>query len=426
MEFPTISPILEISMGLKEQSLYEPITRPTKLQSKEKTCKRVSNTNDESVTCKETRFKKKHVNLNRHSPTINTTSSIFIHNGNNIPSYISDCPWLQECYYTSLGVCQSGTRECETSDFESDLDQNHEDDELTKPRVNDILINIASMVLLPSEKTKNDGKVRIVKHNSCPPSPAITSTKERDRCQAQHGNVGRHFLSDHVHPQDMKMSKLSCTPQPTQLLVLPQIDAKRNFHPRTPRESTSKKKKAWGSAESPVKNLQPQFREGANISEVQSTPKNQFKSGLMRSTRELIAGKNVSSNETGFVKRATKKNTSLPRSLPSFREYSVNKRDKHNVRYSSDSKLAAIKTQCTEDQTMMNGSILMSSSNLRKTYASRAERLEYSPLTSLNTDVDLARCVSTPTIRLPSGPCPERRLQGMTLNAHRVNRNSPP
>lgn len=406
-------------MESRGQRVYKPATMSTQTQSRDKKVRRltIGIVNDKPVTCINTGLKK-NTCFNESNPTINVTPSIFIHSGKNVPSCISDCTWLQDCYYTSLGISHKVAEECVSSDSETES----EDYTLDKTRVNDIFTNVASMVDLEKISNMNKEDVKLV--NSCPSCTADrASSKGGQQSPGQFANInGKHFLSESdpclcpKHLRREKTSEATCTHQ---LLVLPQIDIKGTCHIRSPRDTNTdlkpKIERAWGSPELPIKKIPSQFNEETNVLKTPSKSVDKCKSmlnltnnGSVRITLDNV--RSVNHNSTSFPELEMKTNFS-PR-------YSQDSPGEYAFKYGSDSKLAGTKTWDT-------GHLTVSCPPIRKLYHNMATTesiAEYLPTSIYDPPAELTRCVSTPMIHPPPGPCPERRSQRVGVTHRTSNR----
>eukprot|EP00057_Strongylocentrotus_purpuratus_P028740 XP_011683214.1 PREDICTED: uncharacterized protein LOC105447164 [Strongylocentrotus purpuratus] len=201
--------------------------------------------------------------FNQYTPTINVAPLVFIHSGKDVPSYISDCTWLHDCYYTSLGISPTATEECVSFDSESES----EDDTPNKTRVNDIFTNVASMVDL--EKISDVNKLDIIRVNSL---PSLTSRRSKNYLATGHCFSESESCLHSLHRRETEVQKTSKVTSTAQPLVLPNIDQQENsimhsFHDTTdtkPPVMKSSIKTAWASPELPIKKI-PQYMKDLKV-----------------------------------------------------------------------------------------------------------------------------------------------------------------
>ncbi|XP_041453478.1 uncharacterized protein LOC121406532 [Lytechinus variegatus] len=139
-----------------------------------------SETNASPVPRKVLRSGRNNRCFDQHVPTITITPAVFVHSGRDVPSCISDCKWLQDCYYTSLGISQTITQE---SDSEISPVDPQEDGNLLKAQ------NGGFKIINPSRREGN--KLDLMRTKSTPTSIFNSSSPpSRDRQQIQGWSKG--------------------------------------------------------------------------------------------------------------------------------------------------------------------------------------------------------------------------------------------
>lgn len=249
-------------MNMAENTALRQIPTSTKYRSKNKKSLTLGNgaIDDKPVLGRFMSAELENRRFNQYTPTINVAPSVFIHSGKDVPSYISDCTWLHDCYYTSLGISPSATEECVSFDSKSES----EDDTPDKTRVNDIFTNVASMVHL--EEISDVNKLDIIRVNSL---PSLTSHRSKNYLAREHCFSESESCLHSLHQREtevQKTSKMTSTDQP---LVLPNIDQQGSPNMHSFGDTTDTKlpvmkssiKTAWASPELPIKKIQQYMKD---------------------------------------------------------------------------------------------------------------------------------------------------------------------